>query len=372
MIKIVEAHTKSLIKEFVKFPFSLYKDNPYWVPPLIQDEMDSFDKTKNPIFSNAEAYFYLAYKDNKIVGRIAAIINWDEVEQLGKKKTRFGWFDTIDDVEVTKALMEKVYELGKKNQMDHVEGPMGFSNLDKVGLLIEGYDELSTAIAWYNHPYYNNHLEQLDFNIEKRYLESDFSFDNVDFAPIKKAAAIVKARYGYKSITFKNTKDIVPYVDRMFELFNDTYAKLQSFVAISQNQIDYFKKKYIPFVNPEYIKFVEDTEGNIIAFAIVMPNYAHAQKQINGKLFPFGFLKMLNAKKNNKEAVFYLIGIAPEYQSKGVTALIFEEYYKTFNEKGVTKCIRTPELEENHAIHNLWKNFNPRINKRRVTYSKPL
>lgn len=372
MITIIEAKTKKQLKEFIKFPFQLYKNNPYWVPPLISDEMETFDKKKNPVFKNAEAYFYLAYSNNTIVGRVASIINWDEVEQLSRKKTRFGWFEAIDDIEVTKLLIEKVTELGTKKQMDHIEGPMGFSNLDKVGFLTTGFDQLSTAIGWHTQPYYINHFEKLGFQVEKKYIESEFSFDGVPYEPIKKASDLVKKRYGFKSINFTNTKEIEPYVDRMFELFNQSYVKLQSFVVITKDQIDYFKKKYIPFVNPEYIKFVEDANGNIIAFAIVMPNYAPAQQAIKGKLFPFGFLKMLQAKKNNKEAVFYLIGIAPEYQSKGVTAVIFEEYHKVFTKRGVTKCIRTPELEENVAIQNLWKNFNPIITKRRCTFSRSL
>lgn len=372
MITIIEATTKKQLKDYVKFPFKLYKDNPYWVPPLISDELASFDKNTNPVFQSAETNFYLAYKNNEIVGRVAAIINWDEVKQLGKNKIRFGWFDVIDDIEVTKALLEKVKELGIKNNMDHMEGPMGFSNLDKVGVLTDGFDQLSTAIGWYNFPYYVEHLEKLGFQVEKKYIESEFSFSGVDPKPIEKAANLIKSRYGFKAITFNSTKEIVPYVDKMFELFNETYAKLQSFVAVNKSQIDYFKKKYIPFVNPEYIKFVEDSNGQIVAFAIVMPNYAQAQQKIKGKLFPFGFLKMLAAKKNSTEAVFYLIGIAPEYQSKGVTAIIFDEFYSVFEKKGITKCIRTPELEENVAIQNLWKNFNPKIVKRRCTYRKEL
>lgn len=372
MITIIEANSKKLLKEFIKFPFKLYKNNPYWVPSLISDDLETFDKTKNPVFENAEAYFYLAYRNNEIVGRVVAIINWDEVEQLGKKKTRFGWLDVVDDIEVTRALLAKVFELGKLKKMDHVEGPMGFSNLDKVGCLTEGFEEVSTAIGWYNPPYYKDHFETLGFRVEKKYIESEFPFSNIDNVPIAKAASLIKKRYGLTPVNFTSTKAIVPYVDRMFALFNESYAKLQSFVAISPRQIDYFKKKYIPFVNPEYIKFVEDKEGNVIAFGIVMPNYAGAQQQIKGKLFPFGFLKMLHAKKYNKEAVFYLIGISPEYQSKGVTAIVFDEYYKTFEAKGIVKCIRTPELEENNAIHNLWKNFNPIIHKKRCTFIKEI
>jgi GNAT superfamily N-acetyltransferase len=372
MITIIEATNKTLLKEYIKFPFSLYKNHPYWVPPLIQDDLETFDKTKNPAFHSAEAYFYIAYKDNKIVGRIAAIINWDEVNDQQKKKVRFGWWDVIDDVEVTKALLNKVEELGRKHKMDHMEGPMGFSNLDKVGILSEGFDQMGNMITWYSLPYYITHFEQLGFTKEKEYIESDFSFNNINPEPFQKASALIKKRYELRSLNFTKTKDIMPYVDKMFDLFNETYARLQSFVPINDIQKEYFKKKYIGFINPEFIKFIVDKNDNMIAFAIVMPGFAHALKKANGKLFPFGFYHLLHARKHSKEVVFYLIGVLPEYQSKGITAIVFDEYYKVCQAKGIETCIRTPELEENHAIHNLWKNFNSKINKRRRTYKKEL
>lgn len=372
MITIKEAITKKEMTDFVKFPFSIYKDNNYWVPPIIADELESFDRTKNPAFENAEAYFYLAYKNNEIVGRIAAIINWGEVNNQHKKKVRFGWFDVIDDIEVTKALLEKAYELGRKNNLEHVEGPMGFSNLDKVGVLTEGFDEIGTMITWYNHPYFAKHLEQLGFVKEKEYIESIFPFSNVKPEFFLKAQALIKKRYELTSLTFTKTKDIMPYVDKMFDLFNNSYADLSSFVAISPVQIEYFKKKYISFINPEYIKFVMDKNNEIVAFSIVMPSFSEALQKAKGKLFPFGFYHLLKARKYSKDVVFYLIGVAPEYQNKGVTAIIFNEYYKTFSEKGIVNCIRTPELEENHAIHNLWKNFDPRIHCKRKTFIKML
>ncbi len=173
MITIKEAKTKSELTNYIKFPFSLYKNNKYWVPPIIADELETFDKVINPAFENAEAYFYLAYRDNKIVGRIAAIINWSEVNDQQKSKVRFGWFDVIDDIEVTKALLEKVQELGKKNNLDHIEGPMGFSNLDKVGVLTEGFEEIGTMITWYNFPYYATHFERLGFVVEKEYIDKN-------------------------------------------------------------------------------------------------------------------------------------------------------------------------------------------------------
>lgn len=368
MITIVEANSKKLILEFIKFPFELYKNNAYWVPPLIQDELETFDKTKNPAFENAEATFYLAYRNEKVVGRIAAIINWDEVNNQQKRKVRFGWWDTIDDLEVTKILLEKVYELGRKNNLEYVEGPMGFSNLDKVGVLTEGFDEMGSMITWYNFPYYKEHLEQLGYIKEKEYLENRFPFSNVKPEFFEKAQELIKKRYHLNALHFTKTKDIMPYVDKMFDLFNASYASLSSFVAITDTQKEYFKKKYISFINPEYILFVEDKDKNLVAFSIVMPSFAEALQKAKGKLFPFGFYHMLKARNTSKEVLFYLIGVAPEYQNKGVHAIIFKHYYDTFTQKGITNCIRTPELEDNIAIQNLWKHFNPEIFKRRRTY----
>jgi hypothetical protein len=368
MITIQEATTKSKLKEFVKFPFSLYKNHPYWVPPLIQDELDTFDVKTNPVFEKAEATFYLAYKNNIAVGRMAVIVNWGEIHDQKKRKVRFGWWDVIDDIEVTKALLEKVYEKGREYQLDYVEGPMGFSNLDKVGVLTEGYDEIGSMITWYNYPYYKEHLEMLGYVKEKEYIESRFPFENVKPEFFLKAQDLIKLRYGLKSMNFKTTKEIMPYVDEMFSLFNKSYASLSSFVAVTDSQKEFFKNKYINFINPEYIKFVMDKNNKMIAFSIVMPSFSEALQKAKGTLFPFGFYHLLKAKKESKEVLFYLIGIEPEYQSKGVTALIFNEYYTTFKNKGILTCIRTPELEENHAIHNLWKHFNPIINRRRRTY----
>ena len=372
MITIVEANTKKLLTEYVKFPFELYKNHPYWVPPLVSDELETFDKSKNPAFDSAEAYFYLAYLDNKIVGRIAAIVNWNEVNDQQKKKVRFGWWDVIDDIEVTKALLEKVYELGRANNLEYVEGPMGFSNLDKVGVMTEGFDEIGSMITWYNFPYYAAHLEKLGYVKKKEYLENKFPFANVKPEFFQKAQELIKKRYELKTVNFTNNKDIMPYVDKMFDLFNSSYSALSSFVAITDVQKEYFKKKYISFINPEYIKFVLDKNNNMIAFGIVMPSFSEALQKANGKLFPFGFYHLLKAKKKSKDVLFYLIGVDPEYQSKGVTAVIFDEYYKTFKDKGIQNCIRTPELEDNHAIHNIWKHFDPVTFRRRRTYTKNL
>ncbi|MFV0566960.1 MAG: GTP cyclohydrolase [Flavobacteriaceae bacterium] len=372
MITLKEVKTKSDLKVFVKFPFQLYKNSKYWVPPIISDEMKSFDKNENPVFRNAEATLFLAYKNNTIVGRIAAIVNWLEVNQQNVKKMRFGWFDFIDDLEVSKALLNKVEEIGKSHNLEYAEGPVGFSNLDKVGVMSEGFDTVATMIGWYNHAYYIKHYEAAGYVVEKTFSESQFLVSAVEPAMYTKVSKIIKTRYGVKSLSFTKTKDVMPYVDNMFDLFNTTYANLSSFVAITDEQKVYFKKKFISFINPEYIKFVLDKNNELIGFAIVLPGFAKALQKAKGKLFPFGFWHLLQAKKHSKEAVFYLIGIHPDYQNKGVHALIFEEYHKVFKAKGVETCIRTPELKENIAIQQIWKHFNSTLLRKRKTYKKDL
>ena len=368
MITLKEMMTKKEMKQFVKFPFSLYKNNPYWVPPIIKEEMNVLDKDQNPAFENAEARFFVAMKNGKIVGRIAAIINWYEVREQQIKKMRFGWYDVIDDLDVTKKLIEKVQEIGKQSQLEYIEGPVGFSNLDKVGVLTEGFDHIGTMITWYSHPYYKDHLEQLGFIKEKEYLENKFQLANVDAQYYERIAKLILRRFRLTSKSFSKTKDLLPYVDEMFELFNKTYSKLSSYVPISDNQINYFKNKYINFINPDFIKFVFDSSGKLVAFGIMMPSFAKALQKAKGTLFPFGIFHLLRAKRKPKNITSYLIGVDPEYQNKGVTAILFDEFTATFNAIDVETIVRTPELEDNTAIHQLWKSFDPVTHKRRRTY----
>lgn len=372
MISIKEVKTKSDLKAFVKFPFKLYKDSKYWVPPIISEELKTFSKKENPVFNDAEATLFLAYKNGDIVGRVAAIINSLEVKKQGVKKMRFGWFDFIDDLEVSQALLNQVESIGKENNLEYAEGPVGFSNLDKVGVITEGFDTIAPMVTWYNHPYYAKHYETARYKVEKSYSESRFPFENVKPEFFYKAQELIKRRYQLKALKFTKTSEVMPYADKMFDLFNASYASLSSFVAITDVQKEYFKKKFISFINPEYIKFVVDKDDELVGFAIVMPSFGNALKKIKGKLFPFGFRHILHAKKHSKEVIFYLIGIHPEYQNKGVHAVIFNEYYNTFTEKGIQTCIRTPELEDNYAIHQIWKHFFPEVYRRRKTFRKDL
>ncbi|MCB0424111.1 MAG: GTP cyclohydrolase [Mangrovimonas sp.] len=371
-IEVRKVETKKDLKAFVKFPFSLYKDSKYWVPPVIMDEMDTLNKDKNPVFDNAEAHYFLAFKGPEIVGRIAAIINRFETEKQQLKKMRFGWFDTIDDIEVSKALMAKVEEIGKQNKLEFIEGPMGFSNLDKVGVLTEGYDSIGNMATWYNYPYYVEHLEHLGFQPEKVYVESLFLVSELKNLRFQKAYDLIIERYGYKPLSFTKTKDLLPYLDKMFDLFDDAYQKLSTYVPINQKQRDYYKKKFINFVNPEYIKFVLNADDEMIAFAVVLPSFSRTLQEIKGKLFPFGIFKLLKAKNNPDSLLFYLIGVHPKYQKKGVTAVIFNEFFKVVLKDKIDTCIRTPELENNLAEQQIWKDFNAKITKKRKTYKKDI
>lgn len=359
---------------FVKFPFELYKDNPYWVPPLIKDELETIDPNLNPIYKNASARFFLAYKGDKIVGRIAAIINWIEVKEIKKKKVRFGWFDFIDDKKVSQMLLEQVVAFGKENHLQFIEGPVGFSNLDKAGLLIEGFEEQNTMITLYNKPYYSKHLESLGYAIAAKWVEYEIKILDFESSPekVKRFSKLIMDRYKLTLLNFKSRKEIIPYVDEMFSLLDKTYNQLQTYVPIQDYQIDNYKKRFLKFVNPDYIKCIVDQNGKLICFSITMPSFTRALKKINGKLTLFNAYHLIKAMRYNQRASFYLIGVHPDYQNKGITAIIFNEMQKLFNKQNVTTVETNPELEENTAIQKLWKNYEHRLHKRRATYTKTI
>ena len=373
-IVIREIEGRDQLTAFVKFPFELYKNNPFWVPPIIKEELEMLDKKVNPIFQNAIAHYFLAYKGDQIVGRIAAFINWIEIKELKKSKVRFGWFDVIDDLEVTKKLLEAVVEVGKKHQMKSIEGPMGFSNMDKAGMLTKGFEELNTMITWYNAPYYPQHFEQLGYSKQAEWVEYEIKISSFQDSPekVKRFSQLIIDRYQLRLLDFKSHKDILPYVDQMFDLLSKTYDKLQTFVPIQPYQIAHYKERYLPFIHPDYIKCIADANGDLIAFAITMPSFSKALKKVNGKLFPFGIFHIMKARYFNDRASFYLIGVRPDFQNKGITAVIFNEMQKTFNKHGVTIVETNPELVENSAIQKLWRNYEHRQHKRRVTFNRSI
>jgi len=359
---------------FVRFPFDLYEHNSYWVPPLIKEEIETIDPKINPVYQNADARFFLAFRGTKIVGRIGGMINWIEVNKVGKSKVRFGWYDTIDDLEVSKLLLDQVTAFGKEHNLKMIEGPMGFSNLDKAGMLIEGFEEPNTMITLYNAPYYQDHLEALGFTINAKWVEYEIKIDYFETSPekVKRFSKLIMERYQLSLLQFKNKNDIIPYIDQMFELLDETYNKLQTFVPIQDYQIEHYKKRYLKFIHPDFIKCIIDSKGKLIAFSITMPSFTNALKKINGKINLFNFYHLFLALKRNNRASFYLIGVHPDYQNKGITAIIFNEMQKLFNKRNINIVETNPELEENTAIQKLWKNYENRLHKKRATFIKDL
>ena len=370
IIKKVTGHEDYLA--FVKFPFILYKNNSFWVPPIINEEVETIDHKINPVYQNSSAQFFLAYKKEKIVGRIAAIVNWIEIEELKKNKVRFGWYDVIDDIAVSKLLLEQVVCFGKEHKLDHIEGPVGFSNLDKAGLLIKGFDEPSTMITIYNYPYYATHLKELGFSLLAQWVEYEIKITNFEDSPekVKRFSSVIMERFNLKVLDFKNKKEIIPYIDQMFNLLDETYNKLQTFVPIQNYQIEHYKKRYFKYVHKDFVKCVVDKNNRLIAFTITMPSFTRALQKINGKLTFFNIYNLLKAIWFNNRASFYLIGVHPDYQNKGITAIIFNEIQKTFNKHNITIVETNPELKENTAIQKLWKNYENRQHKRRATFTK--
>ena len=372
--RLHEVKTKKEYHAFFTFPFTLYKGCDQWVPPITNEEKAIFNRAKNPVFENADAKLFVVKNGKQIVGRIAALINWIEVKEQAKTKVRFGWYDTIDDLDVSRMLIEAVHSWGKQNGLTYLEGPMGFSNMDKAGVLVQGYEYKNTMITWYHYPYQKKHLEDLGLIKQAEWVEFQIKIFKAEDAPekVKKYAELISKRYELSALEFSTRKELVPYVDKMFDLLNKTYNNLQSFVPIQPYQIAHYKEKYFSYIHPKFIKCVADKSGNLIAFAITMPSFSEALKKVNGSLYPFGFLHILRALRKNNRASFYLIGIDPAYQNKGVTAILFDAIQKMFNAQGITDVETNPELEENNSIQLMWKNYEHELHKRRRTYKKDI
>jgi hypothetical protein len=368
-IKVKQVLNSSDLELFIKFPMELYKGNPYYVPPLINEEKSIWMKEENPALQYSEAAQFLAYKGENIVGRIAVMINHKEEKELGIRKVRFGWLDFINDIEVSKSLINTAIEYAKSKGISKIEGPMGFTNLDKAGMLTKGFDKLATMIGIYNFDYYPKHMEQLGLVKEKEWVEFEINFPDTLPDKVEKFSRLIAEKYELELVKFKAKKDILPLVDSMFKLLDDTYKNLSTYTPITEEQIKHYKEKYFKFIDKDYIVCIKDKSGSLISFAITMPSYSKALQKAKGKLFPFGWWHLLNAGKKNDRANFYLIGIHPQYQKRGVTAIIFKEIYETFKKKGVKFLETNPELEENASIQALWQDYNPINHKRRRTYS---
>lgn len=371
-VTVKEITSRKDLEKFVKFPFSLYKNSPYWVPPIIKEEVDNFDPKKNPAYQEADAWFYMAYRQGKPVGRIAVIVNWPEVKEMNKPKIRFGWFEAVNDEEVTSSLFAKVEEKGRELGLTYMEGPAGFTNMDKAGMLLQGFDRPGSMSTYYNPAYYNDLLEKEGFTKEIDWKEYEIDVPQGIPDKVAKFSGLIMKKFGFRLLRFNSNKELLPQADRIFDLMNKTYSSLQSFTPIKPYQIAHYKEKFLKFIHPDYISLIEDKNGELVAFSVVMPSFTKALQKANGKLFPFGFYHLMKAMKTNDKATLLLIGVHPEYTGKGVTAIIFKEVIELFNRKGIKVVETNPELETNNQIQALWKDYDPTLIKKWRTYRKEL
>jgi len=372
MITIKEVKTRKEKVLFTEFPNKMYKSNPYYVPALSMDEHNVFDEKKNPVFEYCEAVRYLAYKDGKVVGRVAGIINhqWNKAYDI--KKGRFTRLDMIDDLDVTKALIDQVTKWAKDKGMDTIIGPIGFTDLDRQGMLVEGFDQLNMFITIYNAPYYMEHMDKLGFMKDVDWTEKQIKWPTEVSEKIQRGAEIARKRYGYQLIKCKTKKDVFTYVYEAFEMYNVAFNELYGFYPITRKVMDYYIKQMIMIVSLEYLWFVLDKEGKVVGFTIIMPSLALPNKKSNGKLFPLGVFRLLKALKKHDVIDLYFIAIDPKHQGRGIIALMFEDGIKTGIAHGVRYAETGPELELNANIQNQWKDFEYVGHKRRRCYTKPI
>ncbi len=373
-ITIKQIQSTAALKSFVQFGINHYKGNPYYVPPLIMDELNTFNPAKNPVFEFSDVVFFMAYRNDLPVGRIVGIINHRSNEKSNEKKARFGWIEFIDDPAVSKALLDAVAQWAKDKGQQALCGPLGFTDLDYEGCLIEGFDQLSTASTIYNYPYYATHFEALGFTKEADWIEYKIFIPEGIPDKHQRIGQIVKKKLGLNVIKPTNRKLLVDqYGQQLFQVLNTAYADLFAFTELTQKQIDYYIGLYLPLVRLDCIRLITDKDDQLIGFGIAIPSLAKAMQKAQGKLFPFGWFHLLKALRGKNDIIdLYLVGIVPEYQSKGVNALLFTELIPQFIANGYHYAESNPELEENGKVQGQWDYFERKQHKRRRAFIKNL
>jgi GNAT superfamily N-acetyltransferase len=373
-VEIREVTNKVLLKKFVCFNIKLYKGNPYHVPGLIDDELMTLEKERNPAFEFCESVYYLAYKENKIVGRIAGIINHRANETWNQKYARFSFLDFIDDEEVSKALLGAVEKWAAEKGMNGMQGPLGFTDLDHEGLLVWGFDRVGTMATAYSFSYYKDHLAKLGYEKEQDWQEYLITVPREVPEKHHRISEIVLKKYGLKVMKFKKTKEIWPYAEKIFLLWNEAYKPLYGYSELSPKQIEYYIKMYIPMLRLEMITvIVRETDDSVVGLGIALPSLSKALQKAGGRLFPIGWYYLLRALygKGNLGDL-YIMGVLPEYQNKGVNAVIFSDMIISFNKLGYGYAETNPELELNTKMQSQWADFEHEHIKTRRAFIKHL
>jgi GNAT superfamily N-acetyltransferase len=373
IIKKVE--TKRELKKFIRFNYFMYKDNPYSVPDLFDDMLNTFNKKKNAAFEFCEAEYFLAYKDNKIAGRVTAIINNRANEKWNTKTVRFGWIDFIDDLEVSKALIDTVEQWGKERGMEKIQGPLGFTDFDAEGMLVEGYDQLSTIATIYNYPYYVDHMEKLGFVKDADWVEYKIYIPDAIPEKHKRISEIVMKKYNLHIKKYKSAKKISDeYGEAIFNLMNEAYSPLYGYSPLTPKQIKQYIKMYLPIVDLKMVTLITQDDGTLVGVGLSMPSLARALQKAHGRLLPFGWYHLLKSLfiKHANVLELLLVAVKPEYQNKGVNALLFYDLIPVYQKMGFIYAESNPELELNGKVQSQWEYFKFEQHKRRRAFVKEI
>lgn len=374
-VEIKEVQSRRELREFVNFPEKLYRHNPYYVPPLEFDQMDTLDQKKGAAQEFCDSKLYLAYKDGKLAGRVAAIVNRLANKQWNHKEVRFGWYDFIDDREVSKALMDKVEEFGRKYGMESVVGPLGFTDFDPEGLLIEGFDQLSTMALIYNYPYYVDHIEEMGFQKDADWIEYKIEVPKALPERVARMANIIEQRANVHvtPLTRKLIKE-KDYAHKIFKIINECYKNLYNFTVLPEKMADKYIGFYLKVLDLNYVSLVENDKDEIVAFGITMPSIVRALQRSRGKLFPFGWWYLAKSLffKREEGVEMLLVGVNPDYRNSGVNTLVQLDMFKKYTEAGVKWAETNAILETNIKNQGQFNEFDRECKKRRRSYIKPL
>ena len=374
-IKIVEVNNKRQLRKFVTVPNKMYKDTPQFVPAFYGDDLSDWTKEKNPAFQYCEARAFLAYKDGEIVGRIGAILNHQANEKWHTNRMRFSQVDFIDDPEVSDALFDTVTKWAIEKGCTELQGPLGFCDMDREGMLVDGYDKRNMFITYYNLPYYNEHLERLGFHKETDWVEYKIQIPHEEddiYKKIRLLSDLVTKRGHFHKAHFTKRSQYKPYIRDFFDLVNAAYAELYGVVTLTPEQIEKYADKFIPLINPDYCCLVLDEEEKLAGFGVCCPSVADAMKKSNGKLFPIGWIRVLKALHKNNAVDLLLIAVRPELRSKGVNAIIIDHIMQSCNKNGIVYAETGPQLETNTKVLSQWRDFEKEEHKRRRCYVKEL
>ena len=373
-IEIREIKGRKELKKFISFAYELYKGTPAYVPELQFDELDNLDENKNPAFKTCEAVFYMAYIDGKPVGRICGLLNREYNRVWERKCVRFTRFDYIDDIRVSGKLISAVEAWALSKGMDEVQGPMGFTDFDKEGMLVEGFDEPNMFFTIYNHAYYVDHMEKLGYEKSADWIEFKITPPESLDPRIYSIAERALKNNNLRTVRFKKTREVTPYKNKIFALLYEGYKHLYGYVPLSQAQIDMIFAQFVTMVRPEFLSLIVDENDEPVCFGVIVPSMSEAARKSGGKLFPFGFIHILKALSSKKcdTLEFLLIAVKPELQSRGVNAQLLVEMFEGAKKFGVKSCETGPMLETNNKIHLMWKRFEHRQHHRRRCYIKKL